>query len=697
MGFDYTFRRGALPRRAGAGIGHLAPQVKGDSPFVQAFRLVSEFQPAGDQPAAIAALVRGIRNGLPAQVLLGATGTGKTFTMANVIAALNVPALVLAPNKTLAAQLYREFKELFPDNAVEYFVSYYDYYQPEAYIPSSDTFIEKDSSINEELDKLRLSATRSLIERRDVIVVASVSCIYGIGAPDDYQNLVMYLEPGMVIPRNDLLRRLTELLYRRSDADFHRGTFRVQGDRIDIYPAYEDRAALRIELFGDEIEALHEIDALTGHKTRRVRRAAVYPTSVYATSRDRMKAAIARIQDELSARLAEFESNARLIEYTRLKQRTEYDMELLREMGTCPGIENYSRHIAGRAAGEPPYTLINYFPPDFILFIDESHIAVPQLRAMYAGDRSRKTTLVEYGFRLPSALDNRPLQFHEFEALVPRVVYVSATPDEYELQHAGGVVVEQIIRPTGLVDPIIEVRPVGNQVQDLLEEIRRRIEVGQRVLVTTLTKRFSEELTEYYTEVGLKVRYMHSDVEVLERVQIIRELREGKFDVLIGINLLREGLDIPECSLVAILDADKEGYLRSTRSLIQTVGRAARHAEGRVIMYADRITDSMARCISETERRRNRQLAYNAEHGIIPATIRKRVAAIIETSYDLSDADGASIAAEDSDAYLSQADLEKAIARLQKEMKEAAKTLDFERAASLRDEMQRLQKRALEI
>lgn len=660
------------------------------------FHLKSDFRPAGDQPAAIRALIEGLANGLPAQTLLGATGTGKTFTMAHVIAETNRPALVLAPNKTLAAQLYREFRELFPDNAVEYFVSYYDYYQPEAYIPSSDTFIEKDASINDELDKLRLSATRSLLERSDTIVVASVSCIYGIGSPEDYFNLVMYLEPGMEAKRDDILKKLVELQYTRNDADFYRGTFRVRGDQVDVFPAYEERRALRVEFFGSEIETLTEIDPLTGEKLRRIRRAAIFPASVYATSKERIKAAVETIQVELEQRLRQLENNGKLIEYQRLKQRTEYDIELMREMGTCPGIENYSRHLAGRSAGEPPYTLIDYFAKDFILFVDESHIALPQVRGMFAGDRSRKASLVEYGFRLPSALDNRPLQFDEFTAKIGTAVFVSATPEEYELQASGGVIVEQIIRPTGLLDPIIEVRPVASQVQDLLEEIRIRAAKGQRVLATTLTKRFSEELTEYLNDLGVKVRYMHSDVEVLERIKIIHELREGKFDVLIGINLLREGLDIPECSLVGILDADKEGYLRSARSLIQTVGRAARNAEGRVIMYADRITDSMKVCIEETDRRRSRQEAHNREHGITPTTIVKSTVSMIDVAYEEDDG-AAQMVAEDGTPYLSRHEVEKRLMVLRKDMKDAAKAMEFERAAKLRDEMQRLEKLALSV
>ena len=660
------------------------------------FALYSSFKPSGDQPEAIQQLVRGIENGLPAQVLLGVTGSGKTFTMAHIINQLNRPALILAPNKTLAAQLYREFKELFPSNAVEYFVSYYDYYQPEAYIPSSDTYIEKDSSINDELDKLRLSATRSLLERNDVIVVASVSCIYGIGSPSDYFNLVEYLEPGQRTKREDLLRRFVELQYTRNDNDFYRGTFRVRGDQVDIFPAYEERRALRVEFFGDEIDALTEIDPLTGERVRKIRRAAIYPASVYATSRDRLNAAMKLIEAELVERLDDLEKNGKMLEHARLKQRTEYDLELMKEVGVCPGIENYSRHLSARRAGEPPYTLIDYFSEDFLLFVDESHIAIPQVRAMYHGDRSRKSSLVEYGFRLPSALDNRPLQFEEFEKKINQAVFVSATPEQYELERSGGAVVEQVIRPTGLLDPEIEVRPVARQVQDLLEEIRKRIANGERVLVTTLTKRFAEELSEYYGELGIKVKYMHSDVDVLDRVQIIKELREGKFDVLIGINLLREGLDIPECSLVAILDADKEGYLRSTRSLIQTVGRAARNLNGRVIMYADNITRSMQACMDETDRRRAKQREHNKANGITPRSVQKRISTIIETSYDHEESELLAVAEEDA-AYLTKAQMEKKREQLQKEMKEAARALNFEKAAQLRDEMLKLEKRSLSV
>jgi len=659
------------------------------------FRLESPFRPAGDQPAAIRQLIAGFRNGMPAQVLLGATGTGKTFTMAHVIQELNRPALIMAPNKVLAAQLYAEFRSLFPTNAVEYFVSYYDYYQPEAYIAATDTFIEKDSSINDELDKLRLSATRSLLERNDVIVVASVSCIYGIGSPDDFFNMILYLEPGMRMKRDELLRKLVELTYTRNDGDFHRGVFRVRGDVVDVFPAYEERRALRVEFFGDEVESLTEIDSLTGEKLRRLRRAAVFPASVYATGREALKKAIVRIQAELETRLAELETASKFAEYARLKQRTEYDIELMREMGVCPGIENYSRHLAGRGAGDPPYTLIDYFPKDFLLFIDESHIGVPQIRAMHAGDRSRKTVLVDYGFRLPSALDNRPLRFEEFERKIENAVFVSATPEEYELERSGGVIAEQIIRPTGLIDPRIEVRPVASQVQDLLEEIRQCIEHGQRVLVTTLTKRFAEELTEYYTELGVEVRYMHSDTEVMERANLIKQLREGKYHVLVGINLLREGLDIPECALVAILDADKEGYLRSARSLIQTVGRAARHENGRVIMYADRVTKSMETCIGETDRRRQKQVDHNLAHGITPRSVIKGIGSMLQTSYEEDEDTGAMLVAEDEPVYGNRADLDKKLSKMRKEMLDAAKSLEFERAAKLRDEIAKLERQIL--
>ncbi|MEQ8820952.1 MAG: excinuclease ABC subunit UvrB [Sumerlaeia bacterium] len=655
-------------------------------------RITSDFEPRGDQPKAIEQLTDGLNNGLPAQVLLGATGTGKTFTMAHVIQNTNRPTLVLAPNKTLAAQLYREFRDFFPDNAVEYFVSYYDYYQPEAYIPSSDTFIEKDSAINDELDKLRLSATASLLERRDVIVVASVSCIYGIGAPTEFHNMSYVIREGDEIERDELMRRMVEIQYRRDDLDFHRGTFRVRGDRVEIYPANMEKAALRVEFFGDEIESVWEIDPMTGERRRRLKRAIVYPTTVYATGRDSLKRAIKTIEEELALRLREMEELGKLIEYQRLKQRTDYDIEMMREMGSCPGIENYSRHLSGRAPGEAPYTLLDYFPDDYLLVIDESHIAVSQIGAMYNGDRSRKETLVDYGFRLPSALDNRPLKFEEFTQRVNQVVFVSATPGDYELEISGGVVVEQIIRPTGLLDPEIEVRPVQTQVQDLIEEARSRVSRSERVLVTTLTKRFSEELTEYLQEAGLKTKYLHSDIDVLERIEIIRDLRAGKFDVLVGINLLREGLDLPEVSLVAILDADKEGFLRSTRSLVQTVGRAARNLNGKVIMYAETVTRSMQETIDETNRRRAIQEAHNKAHGITPQGIKKAVARMVETAYGaandqvISDAQQLLVAEAGAD-YMGAADVKKKIDELGKEMRSAAHQLDFEKAALLRDQM----------
>ncbi|MCB2156576.1 excinuclease ABC subunit UvrB [bacterium] len=661
------------------------------------FELESEFSPAGDQPEAIKKLVGGLANGLPAQVLLGATGTGKTFTAAQVISIVNRPTLVLAPNKTLAAQLYREFKDLFPKNAVEYFVSYYDYYQPEAYIPSTDTYIEKDSSINDELDKLRLSATKSLLERRDVIVVASVSCIYGIGSPAEFHSMCLFIREGDVYERDELLREIVSLQYRRDEMDFYRGSFRVRGDIVDIFPAYEERSALRIEFFGDEIEAIFEIDPLTGERLQRLKRAAIYPTTVYATSEETLQGAIVKIQEELVERLRFLEDENRLLEYQRLKQRTEYDIEMMREMGSCPGIENYSRHLSGRTVGEPPYTLLDYFPEDFLMFIDESHIAVPQLRAMYAGDRSRKEVLVNHGFRLPSALDNRPLRFEEFERRVGQLIFISATPADYELERAGGIIVEQIIRPTGLLDPQIIIRPVEHQVQDLLDEARTRAKKNERVLVTTLTKRFAEELTEYLGEQGLKVRYMHSDVKVLERVEIIGQLRSGEIEVLVGINLLREGLDLPEVSLVAILDADKEGFLRSARSLIQTVGRAARNVDGTVIMYADRETDSIRECIDETNRRREIQQAHNEANGITPQTIRKRLARIIETSYITEEpGESAMIAAEAESEYLTKADIRRRIEEIRKKMKAAAQELDFELAAALRDQMLAWEKRLKE-
>ncbi len=667
------------------------------------FELVSDFAPSGDQAEAIERLVEGLLEGRRAQTLLGVTGSGKTFTMANVIARVNRPALVLAHNKTLAAQLYREFRDFFPRNAVEYFVSYYDYYQPEAYIPKTDTYIEKDASINEELDKLRLSATKSLLERRDTLVVASVSCIYGIGSPEDFFRMVVFAREGDTLPRDEFLRRLVEIQYQRNDLDFARGMFRVRGDVVDVYPAYEDREAVRVEWFGDEIDALWRLDPVTGQKLRRERSVALFPTTVYVTSRQTLERALPAIRAELEERVAAFEREGKMLEAFRLRQRTEYDMEMMRETGACLGIENYSRHLTGRAEGEPPYTLLDYFPGDFLLFVDESHISLPQVRGMYLGDRSRKQVLVDYGFRLPSALDNRPLRFEEFERRIHQVIYVSATPAALELEHSEGRVVEQIIRPTGLVDPEIEVRPVENQVEDLLEEIRRRAEKKQRVLVTTLTKRFSEELTEYYTELGVRCRYLHADIDAIQRAELLRDLRLGVFDVLIGINLLREGLDLPEVSLVAILDADKEGYLRSEVSLIQTVGRAARHVEGRVILYADRITHSMRRCIEETERRRRKQIEYNEARGITPRSIQKRVKTLLDVSEDAYDAGaekaagaGANVAEAADVEYVPRRELERRIEALKKEMRQAASALEFERAARLRDQMLDLQKKILD-
>ena len=659
------------------------------------FRLVSDFSPEGDQPQAIEKLVKGLEAKRRDQVLLGVTGSGKTFTMANVIARVNRPTLVMAPNKTLAAQLYNEFRELFPENAVRYFVSYYDYYQPEAYVPSSDTYIEKDASINDEIDKLRHSATKALLERRDTLIVASVSCIYGLGSPEAYFDLMVYLEVGMTINRDQMLRKLVDIQYERSDYDFHRGTFRVRGDVVEIFPAYEDRSALRIGFFDETIESISEIDAIRGKMLRRLDKATVYPASHYVTDRERMKQAVAGIRDELQERLNELRDQRKLLEAQRLEQRTLYDLELLGEMGFCPGIENYSRHLTGRKPGEPPPTLFSYFPKDFLLVIDESHVTVPQIGGMYRGDRSRKEMLVDFGFRLPSALDNRPLNFEEFESLVNQAIYVSATPAAYELSKSRGAVVEQVIRPTGLMDPAIIVRPARSQVDDLLEEIRKRVERKERVLVTTLTKRMAEDLTEYYQDLNVKVRYLHSDIETIERVEIIRQLRMGQFDVLVGINLLREGLDLPEVSLVAILDADKEGFLRSDRSLIQTIGRAARNVFGTVIMYADSVTDSMKRAIDETERRRKLQAAFNKKHGITPQSIVKSLGSPLIKIYDADYVD-VPLAAEGSAKY-GTADLPRMIRKLQKEMKEAAQRLEFENAAQLRDRIRELQEQELAL
>ncbi len=660
------------------------------------FNLVADFAPQGDQPAAIAQLVGGVNEGRAQQVLLGVTGSGKTFTMANVIAAINRPTLVIAPNKTLAAQLYNEFKVLFPENAVRYFVSYYDYYQPEAYVPSTDTFIEKDASINDEIDKMRHSATKALLERNDVIIVASVSCIYGLGSPDAYFEMLVFLERGQRADRDQLLRKLVDIQYERNDYDFHRGTFRVRGDVVEIFPAYEETRALRVEFFGDDVDRIAEIDPLRGRTLRHLDKVAVYPASHYVTRPDQLKSAVDAIRVELRERLQALRQEEKLLEAQRLEQRTLYDLELLEEMGFCPGIENYSRHLTGRAPAEPPPTLLNYFPADFLMFIDESHVTVPQIGGMYRGDRSRKQTLVEFGFRLPSALDNRPLSFEEFESLCSLVIYVSATPGEYERERAGGRVVEQLIRPTGLTDPEIAVRPARQQVDDLLDEIRARVEADERVLVTTLTKKMAEDLTDYYHELGVRVRYLHSDIETIERVEIIRDLRKGTFDVLVGINLLREGLDLPEVSLVAILDADKEGYLRSERSLIQTIGRAARNVNGLVLLYAEQVTRSMRAAIDETNRRRAVQQAHNRAHGITPQTIQKAIAASL---VEVAEADYVDLTAvtEEAGEYIPLAEIPKRIASLRREMREVAAQLEFEQAAELRDEIQRLQERELAL
>jgi excinuclease ABC subunit B len=660
------------------------------------FRIVTEFEPRGDQPQAIEKLVEGVRQGLPHQVLMGVTGSGKTFTVAKVIEAVQKPALVIAHNKTLAAQLYGEFKSLFPDNAVEYFVSYYDYYQPEAYIASTDTYIEKDSSINEDIDKLRHSATHSLLERRDVIIVASVSCIYGLGSPEAYQGLLLELETGGELSREAMLRRLVDIQYERNDVDFHRGTFRVRGDVVEIFPPYEEERAIRVEFFGDTVDAMSFVDPLRGRKLQALERIAVYPGSHYVTTRDNLNRAITAIREELQQQLAELRGADKLLEAQRLEQRTHFDIEMMEEMGYCQGIENYSRHLTGRAPGEPPPTLVEYLPKDALIVMDESHVSVPQLIGMYRGDRSRKETLVRFGFRLPSALDNRPLRFEEYEKFPQQRLYISATPAAYELEKAGSRVVEQIIRPTGLMDPEIIVRPVSGQVDDLLVEIRRRVEKKERVLVTTLTKRMAENLSAYYEGLGVKVKYLHSDIQTLERVSIIRDLRLGEFDVLVGVNLLREGLDIPEVSLVAILDADKEGFLRSERSLIQTSGRAARNVGGQVIMYADTITRSISACLKETGRRRTLQAQYNREHSITPESIKKSIDSILCSIYE-SDYTSVPVVAEENAIYLSDADLEKTIRKLKAEMKEAAKMLEFEKAARLRDEIKALADLKLEL
>jgi excinuclease ABC subunit B len=654
------------------------------------FELVSEFEPTGDQPQAIRALVEGVERGDPHQTLLGVTGSGKSFTVACVVEQVKRPTLVMAPNKTLAAQLYAEFKGLFPSNAVEYFVSYYDYYQPEAYIPSSDTYIEKDSSINDEIDKLRHSTTHSLLTRRDVLVVASVSCIYGLGAPDTYGSMHVYVEPGMQLERDDLLRRLVEMLYERNDLDFHRGTFRVRGDVVEVFPQYESERALRFEFFGDEVEAVAEIDPLRGKVLGRPKRAMIYPASHYVATDQVLERAIEGIRGELQERLAFFRGQGKLLEAQRLEQRTVYDLEMLEQMGFCHGVENYSRWLDGRGPGETPYTLFHYFPEDLLVVLDECHISVPQVGGMFRGDRARKETLVEYGWRLPSALDNRPLRFDEWEARAAQRIYVSATPAEYELERSQGVVVEQIIRPTGLTDPKLEIRPAGGQVDDLLGEIRGRVEAGERVLVTTLTKRMAEELTDYYSELGVRVRYLHSDVKTIERMEIIRELREGAFDVLVGINLLREGLDIPEVSLVAILDADKEGFLRSTRSLIQTIGRAARNVNGTVLLYADKHTNSIRETVRETDRRREIQIRYNEEHGITPRTIVKRISSLRDSIWEQ---DYVTVATdrERGEAAIPAHELPALIEGLRREMRQAAADLEFETAAELRDRIRELE------
>lgn len=647
------------------------------------FHLASKYEPAGDQPAAIAELVDGVKGGEKAQILLGATGTGKTFTISNVIQEVNKPTLVIAHNKTLAGQLYGEFKEFFPDNAVEYFVSYYDYYQPEAYVPSSDTYIEKDSSINDEIDKLRHSATSSLLERNDVIVVASVSCIFGLGDPREYSQQVVSLRVGMEMDRNELLKSLVDIQFERNDIDFQRGRFRVRGDVVEIFPASRDEHALRVEFFGDEIDRIREVDALTGEIVGETEHVAIFPATHFVTNEEHMEHAISQIQEELEARLKVLRSENKLLEAQRLEQRTNYDIEMMREMGYTSGIENYSRHMDGRQEGEPPYTLLDFFPDDFLLVIDESHVTMPQIRGMYNGDRARKQMLVDYGFRLPSALDNRPLRLEEFEQHVNQIVYVSATPGPYEMEQTE-TVVQQIIRPTGLLDPEVEIRPIMGQIDDLVGEIHERIEKDQRVFVTTLTKKMAEDLTDYFKELGLKVKYLHSDVKTLERTEIIRDLRLDEFDILIGINLLREGIDVPEVSLIAILDADKEGFLRSERSLVQTMGRAARNAEGKVIMYADKITDSMQRAMDETARRRAIQEAYNEEHGIEPKTIIKEIRDLISIS-KTADKDETVVQLDKSYEDLSRQEKADLLMKLEREMKDAAKALDFETAATLRD------------
>ncbi|WP_136797671.1 MULTISPECIES: excinuclease ABC subunit UvrB [Desulfosediminicola] len=667
------------------------------------FKLVTKFTPSGDQPEAIELLTNGIQNGAKHQVLLGVTGSGKTFTMASVVEKVQRPTLVIAPNKTLAAQLFTEFKELFPENAVEYFVSYYDYYQPEAYIPQSDTYIEKDSSINDAIDKLRHSATRSLLTRRDVLIVASVSCIYGLGSPEEYKNMHLFLQRDKEHPMEDVQRRLVYMLFERNDISFHRGTFRVRGDVIDIFPVHEEDRAIRLEFFGDTLEEIYVIDPLRGVVIEKLDEYTVFPGSHYVTSKDRLQIANRTIKEELNWRLEQFHSENRLVEAQRLEQRTMFDLEMIHELGYCNGIENYSRHLTGKPEGAPPPTLLDYFPEDFLIFIDESHIGIGQLNGMYNGDRSRKTTLVNFGFRLPSALDNRPLRFDEFKGRIHQAIYVSATPGDWEVDKSEGRIVEQVIRPTGLLDPVIEVRPATSQVDDLLEEIRVRSERDEAVLVTTLTKRMAEDLTDYYHKLGIRVRYLHSDIKTLERIELIRDLRNDEFNVLVGINLLREGLDIPEVSLVAILDADKEGFLRSERSLIQTCGRAARNVNGRVIMYADEITGSMEYTIAETERRRALQHEHNIEHGVVPQTIFSKVKDTMQqhlhnSGYKMDERQQALLeAAEELPNFSSVGELEREIKKLEKEMQQAAKELAFEEAAALRDKIKTLRKLEIEL
>ena len=660
---------------------------------MERFKITTKFKPKGDQPKAIKELVRGIKEGYKHQVLLGVTGSGKTFTIANVIEQVNKPTLVIAHNKTLAAQLYGEFKELFPDNAVEFFVSYYDYYQPEAYIPTTDTYIEKDALINDDIDRMRHSATRAVLERRDTIVVASVSCIYGIGSPQDYIDMHLIIEEGMKTERDAILRRLVEMQYNRSDSYFKRGDIRVRGDIVEIYPSFSLDKGIRIEFFGDFIDVIYEFDPITGDKLRKLQKIAIFPNSHWITPRERLEPALKNIEKELEERISYFLKHGKTVEASRIEQRTLFDLEMLREFGYCHGIENYSRHLSGRAPGEPPYTLIDYFPEDFLMIIDESHVTIPQIGGMYEGDKSRKQTLVDYGFRLPSALDNRPLTFKEFEHRVNQVIYVSATPGPYELEKSGGRIIEQIIRPTGLVDPEMLIKPVEGQVDDLLKEIRICSERGERVLVTTLTKKMAEDLTDYYSELDVKVKYLHSDIDTLERVEIIRDLRLGKFDVLIGVNLLREGLDLPEVSLVAVLDADKEGFLRSERSLIQTAGRAARNVNGKVILYADKITGSIKRAIDETQRRRKIQLEYNRKMGITPETVKSNIKNILSSIYE-SDYWTVETVGEDKVEYGYD---EETVKRLEEEMLEAVRLLEFERAAKIRDKLRDIKKRMLEF